>query len=83
MTLKHLFALQEALAVLTGVAAGGPGEVCSVAEIRYDEGVMIIDADIRVDALEEKIKGCGGCTRCGCSTTKKTFTEPTAAPSRT
>jgi hypothetical protein len=69
LTLKHLIAVQEALEVLTGRESGGPADICAAAEIVYDEGECIIEAEIKVDLVADKIKACGGCT--GCGVTKK------------
>jgi NifU-like protein involved in Fe-S cluster formation len=63
--LKHLFAIQGALHVYTGAWAGGRASPCTVAEIGYDQGQVVIDADIDVDLVTDKIKACIGCTGCG------------------
>lgn len=63
--LKHLIALQSTLEVLLGKADGGPGEICSAAEIVCDGDATIITARIAVDLVVEKIKSCGGCKGCG------------------
>lgn len=69
LTLKHLFAVQGALEVLTGREAGGPEDVCAAAEVVYDDGECAIEAEIKVDLVTDKIKACGGCV--GCGVTKK------------
>lgn len=69
LSLKHFFAIQTVLEVLTGKIAGGKDDPCAAAEIAFENGDMIIDARISVDLMTEKIKGCGACKGCG---TKKT-----------
>jgi len=65
LMLKHLVAVQSALAVLTGQADGGPGEICAAAEVAYEDGMTVMDARISVDLVTERIKSCGGCKGCG------------------
>jgi len=71
LNLKHLIAVQSALEVLTGHAAGGPGDLCAAADIAYDAGATTLDARILVDAVTDKIKSCGGCKGCGKPRDKK------------
>ena len=59
--LKHLFAIQLALAVYRGAEPGGPNDICSIAEIGFDGENSIIDADIRIDLITSKIEACGPC----------------------
>jgi hypothetical protein len=65
--LKHLFAIQSALEVLVGKAAGGPKDACAVADIvcDIDSGDTVIDAQIPVELMTEKIQSCGACKGCG------------------
>jgi hypothetical protein len=65
LSLKHLFAIQSALEVLTGKEPGGPGDPCAAAEISYDNGELTIDAEINLELVTEKIKSCGNCKGCG------------------
>ncbi len=65
LSLKHFFAIQAALEVLTGKTAGGKDDACAAAEIAYEDGDTIIDALISIDVVTEKIKGCGNCKGCG------------------
>ena len=74
LALKHLFAVQGALDVLIGREAGGPADICAAAEVIYDAGECIIEAEIKVDLVTDKIKACGGCV--GCGVTKKTEATP-------
>jgi hypothetical protein len=63
--LKHLFAIQAALEVYTGRANGASNSPCAIAEIGDDQGQVVIDADIDVGLVADKIKACDGCTGCG------------------
>ncbi len=66
LMLKHLFAVQSALEVLTGKEPGSAGDPCAAAAITYEpSGEIIISAQIAVDLMTEKIKSCGGCKGCG------------------
>lgn len=70
LSLKHLFAIQSVLEVLTGKEPGGPDDPCSAAEISCDDGEFVIDAQINLDLVTEKIKSCGNCGSCGKSKKK-------------
>ncbi|GMV95366.1 MAG: hypothetical protein KJ052_21840 [Candidatus Hydrogenedentes bacterium] len=63
--LKHFFAIQSVLEVLVGKEPGGKGDPCAAAEISYEDGQLVIDGQIEVDLVTEKIKSCGGCRGCG------------------
>jgi len=63
--LKHFFAIQAVLEVLTGKEPGGKNDPCAAAEILYEDGALIIDGQIEVDLVTEKIKSCGSCKGCG------------------
>lgn len=65
LSLKHFFAIQSVLEVLMGKEPGGKGDPCAAAEISYGDGVLIIDGQIAVDLVTEKIKACGSCKSCG------------------
>jgi hypothetical protein len=71
--LKHLFAVQSALEVLTGREAGGPADPCAAAEISFQDDEVVIVAKIRVDVVTEKIKSCGNCKGCGSKKRKVVF----------
>jgi hypothetical protein len=71
--LKHLFAVQSALEVLTGRTSGGAKEPCAAAEIVFEDDDVIIEAQIRVDVVTEKIKSCGNCKGCGSKKRKVVF----------
>jgi hypothetical protein len=65
LSLKHFFAIQCVLEVLTGKEPGGKNDPCAAAEISYGDGALIIDGQIAVDLVTEKIKSCGSCKSCG------------------
>ena len=65
LSLKHLFALQGALEVLTGKEPGREGDPFAAGEIIYDVSETIVSGRIGVDILVDKIKSCGGCGTCG------------------
>jgi NifU-like protein involved in Fe-S cluster formation len=62
--LKHLFAIQAALEVYTGRSNGASNSACAIAEIGDDQGQVVIDADIDVGLVADKIKACSGCSGC-------------------
>jgi hypothetical protein len=65
--LKHLFAIQAVLEVYTGCQIGAGNSPCAIVEIGNDRGEVVIDADIDVGLVTDRIKACGGCTGCGTS----------------
>lgn len=65
LALKHLFAIQSAIEVLTGRQAGGPDDPCAAARIGVSDAGLTIRALIRVDIITERIRACGNCKHCG------------------
>lgn len=65
LQLKHYFALQNVLAVLTGRTSGGRGEACVVSDVQCDDDELIIDTEIKVDLVADQIQACGRCSMCG------------------
>jgi len=65
LTLKHLIAVQSALEVLTGAAAGDSEAICAAADISYADGETVLEGRITLDLVTEKIRSCGGCKGCG------------------
>lgn len=65
LALKHLFAVQTALRAATGLDPAGLLDPCTIARIASDGIDTIIEADISVEILTEKIKSCGNCKGCG------------------
>ncbi len=63
--LKHLFAIQAVLEVYTGRSGGIGNSPCAIAEIGDDQGQVVIDADIDIMLVADKIKACDGCSGCG------------------
>ena len=70
LSLKHLFAIQSALEVLTGKEPGRKGDPFAAGEIEYGDGETVIAGRIIVDIVTEKIKACGGCSSCGTDSPK-------------
>lgn len=71
LSLKHFFAVQSALDVLTGREPGGPGHACAAATISYDGGHTVVQGLIAVDLVTERIASCGNCRGCGSAKAKK------------
>lgn len=71
LRLKHLFAVQATLEVLTGRMTGGKGHPCAVADVAYDGDETIMNAEIDVDVITEQIAACAGC-KGGCGQPIKT-----------
>lgn len=65
LALKHFFAIQSVIEVLTGKEPGGKGDPCAAAEIAYEDGRVIITGQIDVELVTDKIKSCGNCGSCG------------------
>ena len=64
LRLKHLFALQAGIRVLTGQEAGGRLNPITVVQIEYENETMLLEADISVDMITDQIKSCGACGQC-------------------
>ena len=81
LSLKHLFAIQGALEVLTGAEAGGPHDFFAASGIEYGADETRISGRIAVDVVTEKIKACGNCRGCGKNDSKprRRSTEKPAA----
>jgi len=65
LSLKHFFAIQSVLEVLTGKQPGGKDDPCAAAEISHEDGTLVIDGQIAVDLVTDKIRACGSCKSCG------------------
>ncbi len=61
---RHLMALQDVLAVLTGRADCGPDKACSVARIDCNEGVTTIRARLNVNVAMDQVAPCNVCASC-------------------
>ncbi len=79
LSLKHLFALQGALEVLTGKEPGRVGDPFATGEITCDAGETIVSGRTGVDILVEKISACGGCATCGAATAEDGREQPAAS----
>jgi len=64
LALKHLVAVQAALAAMTGRDGGDDG-FCTPLECAYEDGLTTLTVSIRVDLVTERIRSCGGCRGCG------------------
>ncbi|MDX2176472.1 MAG: hypothetical protein SF028_08370 [Candidatus Sumerlaeia bacterium] len=65
LALKHLFALQAALRAATGLEPAGLHDACTVAVVAAEGEETIVEADISIDVVTERIKSCGNCKGCG------------------
>lgn len=65
LSLKHLFAIQSALEVLTGKEPGRKGDAFAAGEITFENGETTVYGRIVIDVVTEKIKSCGNCGSCG------------------
>jgi len=65
LNLKHLFAIQAVLEAYTGRSNGASDSLCAIVEIGDDQGQVVIDADIDVISVTDKIQACAGCSGCG------------------
>lgn len=64
--LKHVVAVQTALAAFSGRESCTKEDTCTIAEVSYGPDGTYLDADIAVDVATKKIKSCcasggGGC----------------------
>lgn len=62
--LRHFVALRAVLDAYTGRQRGGPGDVCSIVSIDYDNDVVSIDAILYSDTLNQKTDFCIRCRGC-------------------
>ncbi len=65
LSFKHLFALQAALRVYTGIETGDPTAACSVSSVVNDFAGIEFTGVLDSAPLLEKIKSCGHCQSCG------------------
>jgi hypothetical protein len=64
LQLKHFFAVQAGLRTLLGLDPGGTGDPVRVAAISYEGGEVVLEAELVVDVLTDRIKSCGKCKGC-------------------
>lgn len=79
LTLKHLFAIQGALEVLTGREPGGLNDSFTAASVEVDGDLTAIRGEISIDILTEKIKACGNCGSCGTNAPRRPRKKKPAA----
>jgi hypothetical protein len=61
IALKHLLAIKSVLAAYRGMKGDVRNNACAIARIDYNGDNVIIDADIKIDMITEKIEACPGC----------------------
>ena len=72
LRLKHLFTLQEALALYVGQSSGGTDRAVVITRVECDEASTELRAEILLPILTEKIKACGLCgDACGGAKSEK------------
>jgi len=62
--LRHFMALRSVLDAYTGKQRGGPGDICSILSIDYEENGVSIDAVLYSDTLNNKTEFCIRCRGC-------------------
>ncbi len=65
LELKHLFAVQSGLRALLGLEPAGADDAISTSRVAYDEEGLLLEAELAVDILTERIAACGRCKGCG------------------
>ena len=61
LRLKHIIAIKSALSVYTGISAGGVKDTCTIASVDHNGDDTIIDAQIDILLMTERIKACAHC----------------------
>jgi hypothetical protein len=69
LSLKHLLALKMTIGTFIGQDDGGPEARCRIMEINYDENGVVIEAEIKVGIVDDKIRLCDSCFP-GCAMNK-------------
>jgi hypothetical protein len=69
LSLKHLLALQMTIEIFIGKEAGSHKDLCRIMDINYDEDGIVIEAEIEVNILAEKMRLCDHC-HSGCAINK-------------
>ena len=64
LAFKHLFAIQAALRVFTGVDPGNPTSECTVTQISNDFAGIEFTGILAQAPILERIKACGHCGTC-------------------
>lgn len=62
LTLKHLFGIRSVLEAYAGHRPTGADSDCAIVSVYYDEASTVIEAEIDISLLTERIKAC---THCG------------------
>lgn len=74
--LRHFVALRSVLDAYTGRQRSGPGDVCSIVSIDYDNNIVSIDAILYSDTLNRKTDFCIRCRGCRETTRLKIKRKP-------
>lgn len=61
LKLKHFHAIRSVLNVFVGVSPGGTGDACTIAAIEYGDEYTVIDAEIKISLLADRIEPCDHC----------------------
>lgn len=61
LKLKHFHAIRSVLNVFVGISPGGRGDACTIAGIEYGEGYTVIDAEIKISLVADRIEPCDHC----------------------
>ena len=71
LQLKHLFAVQSGLRALLGIEAAGPDDAVSVGRVMFEGDEVVLECDLAIDVITEKIKACGRCNGCAALSKRK------------
>jgi hypothetical protein len=69
--LRHFIALRSVLDAYTGRLRGGPGDVCSIISIDYENDAVCIDAILYSNNLNDQTDFCVRCPGCRRTTGRK------------
>ena len=58
---KHFHTIQSVLNTYVGNSPGGIGDLCTIAGIEYGSGHTVIEAEIKIELLTDRIEPCDHC----------------------
>lgn len=61
LTLKHLFGIRSVLEAYAGHRSAAADSACAIARIDFDGADTVIEAEINISLLTERIKACAHC----------------------
>jgi hypothetical protein len=61
LALKHLFGIRSVLEAYTGNGKAAADSTCAIARIDFDGADTVIEAEINISLLTERIKACAHC----------------------